>query len=178
VALIAQATAHESPIDHVERELRFGVEEGKLFLSYRLQQTERAALMELQQMDGDADGKNLPAEQEAFFAKKGAMIAKQFVVSVDGKPLAFAPVGAAECDARLGQTFVFAAPLPKLGPGRHEGLLIDGYSRAYPGMFRWKEAGQGRPGDIRIVPVTQPEDPRSSRHPAWLELKFEVVVPE
>ena len=35
---------HESPIDHVERELRLFAEDGQVLLTYRLLPTERAAL--------------------------------------------------------------------------------------------------------------------------------------
>ena len=47
---------HESPIDHVERELRLVAEDGQVVLTYRLLPTERAALMELKAMDADGNG--------------------------------------------------------------------------------------------------------------------------
>lgn len=172
------AFAHESPIDHVERDLQLNVKNGKLMLIYRLQPTERAALMELKQMDGNADGKISDAERDAYFAALAESIAKKFTLTLDKQPLTFAVDGKVKRDGKLGQTFRFVAPLPPLKPGRHEGLLVDGHSREYPGAFRWKQAGGGSAKEIRVEPLTLPDDPRIRQHPPWLELKFEIVVPE
>jgi len=172
------ALAHESPIDHVEREFQFWVKDNQLFLSYRLQTTDRATLMELKQMDGNGNGKITDAERDAFLTQKADVIAKSFALEVNQKPLTFAPVGTVVRDRKLGQTFLFSAPLPPLKPGSNPGKLVDGYSRKYPGGFRWKARPEVRPGELRVEPLTPPPQPGSTLHPPWIELNFEIVVPQ
>ena len=176
LGLVLTASAHESPVDHVERELRLWVEAGRLHLSYRIQQSERAVLLQLHRMDTSGDGVVAEAEREAFFAAQARRIAGLFVLEVDGQPLQLIPAGGAKLDARLGQTFTFTAPLAGLRPGRHAGRLEDGYSRLYPGPFRWLGGGEGR--GPRVELLAKPDAARSPLHPAWLAVKFHVVVPE
>lgn len=178
-ALLASglAFAHESPIDHVEREYQFQIKDGQLVMSYRLETTDRATLMELKQMDGNGDGKIADAERDAFLAKKADMIAKKFTLEVDNQPLKLSPVGPVVRDRKLGQTYLFSAPLPKLKPGTYSGKLVDGYSREYPGAFRWKALPEPPTGNLRVNPLTPSEKPGSPAHPPWIELNFEVVVP-
>ena len=171
------AFAHESPIDHVERELRFWVEGGQLHLSYRVQQSERAILMQLHKMDTDGDGMISEDERGTFFATQAQKIAGLLKLDLDGHSLAFSPAGVVRLDARLGQTFEFTAPLPALNAGRHPGHMLDGYSWLYPGPFRWIDPGAGSQKDIRVEPVVQPAGDPTLVHPAWLDLKFEIVVP-
>ncbi|MGB8356019.1 MAG: hypothetical protein WCD79_19125 [Chthoniobacteraceae bacterium] len=169
--------AHESPIDHVERELRFWVEGGRLHLSYRVQQSERAILMQLHKMDTDGDGMISEAERGAYFTAQAQKIAGLLKLDLDGRPLAFSPAGTVQLDARLGETFEFTTPLPVLNAGRHPGHMLDGYSWLYPGPFRWIDPGAGNQKDIRVEPVVQPVGDPTLAHPAWLDLKFEIVVP-
>lgn len=168
---------HESPIDHVERELRLFAEEGTAVLVYRLLPTERAAIMELAFMDADANGTVSDPERDAFFAAKARALAEQIELVIDASPLPLEPQGGVRLDPQFGQTFRFAAPLPALAPGRHPGRLLDGHSRDYPGGFVWKEPGRGGPGAIRFEPVSPATDRRSPDHPPWLELQFNVIVP-
>jgi len=174
------AHAHESPIDHVERELDLSVKDDQLLLRYRLRYSERALLLQIHQMDGNADGELSASETAAFFTAHAAMLAALFTVQVEGRAVKFQPVGAMRPDARLGQTYEFSAPLGNLAAGRHPGSFLDGYSRIYPGAFRWRRPGEGSPRATRVEPLIPPEAARSSpqQHPAWLELKFEIVVPQ
>ena len=176
--IMARATfAHESPIDHVERELRFWVEGGQLHLSYRVQQSERAILMQLHKMDADGDGMISEAERGAYFTAQAEKIAGLLKLDLDGRPLVFNPTGPVQLDARLGEIFEFTAPLPVLHTGRHPGHMLDGYSWLYPGPFRWIAPGAGNQKDIRVEPVVQTAGDPTLAHPAWLDLKFEIVVP-
>lgn len=168
---------HESPIDHVERELRLFAEDGKVWLAYRLLPTERAALVELESMDADGNGTISAAERDTFFDDKARAIARKLDLAIDDRPLPLAPAGAIRCDPQLGQTFLFAAPLPALSPGRHPGKLVDGHSRDYPGGFVWKDPGKGGSESIRFEPFAPEIRPRSHDHPPWLELQFNVIVP-
>lgn len=185
VVLARFATAHESPVDHVEREFRLWVAEGRLHLSYRLQLTDRAALLQLHRMDTDADGLISAVERDSFFVAEAGRIARGFTLKLAGHAVAFAPTAPARCDARLGQTFRFQAPLIALPPGRHAGRLADVHAKAYPGPFRWVDAGAGGPRDIRVEPVATTSD---DQRPAWLAVKptahsdslalnFVVVIP-
>lgn len=166
---------HESPIDHVERELQLFARDGKVWLVYRLLPTERAVLMELEAMDADGNGRIADEERDVFFAGKGRAIAKSIELTIGDRSLAIEPDGGVRYDPQLGQTFLFTAPLPPLEPGRHPGKLVDGHSRDYPGGFVWKSPGRGGPETIRFEPVTR--DARGHEHPPWLELQFNVVVP-
>ena len=165
---VCLATAHESPVDHVEREFRLWVAEGRLHLSYRLQLAERAALLQLHRMDTDADGRISAAERDAFFTAQAERLARGFTVELAGRSLAFTPSAAVRCDARLGQTFTFQAPLPTLAPGRHPGRLADAHARAYPGPFRWVDAGAGGPREVRVEPTSAATE---GKRPAWLAVK-------
>ena len=168
---------HESPIDHVERELRLFAEDGQVLLTYRLLPTERAALMELKAMDADGNGTITDKERDAFLAAKSQAIAKQITLKIDEFSLPLAPRGGVRCDPQLGQTFVFAARLPTLASGRHPGKLVDGHSRDYPGGFVWKDPGRGGSGAVRFEPATPETPSRPGDHPPWLELQFNAVVP-
>lgn len=165
---------HESPIDHVERELELFARDGKMWLIYRLLPTERATIMELKTMDVDGNGSISLEERDVFFAGKGRAIAKGIELTIDDRSIALEPDGGVRCDPQLGQTFVFTAPLPPLGSGRHPGKLVDGHSREYPGGFIWKSPGRDGSEAIGFEPVTR--DIRSHEHPPWLELQFNVVV--
>src|SRR4051812_37439332 len=85
--------AHESPVDHVERELRLRVEGGRLLLTYRVEQAERSLLMEFHQMDTDSDGVISAQESERFFAAQALKLAAGLELDLEGKPLSFVPAG-------------------------------------------------------------------------------------
>jgi hypothetical protein len=176
--LAALARAHESPVDHVEREVRLWVEGNRLHFSYRVQQSERSVLMQLHKMDGNADGNISDTERDAFFTAHAARLAGLFRLELDGRTLKLAPLGSVRLDPRLGQTFLFTAPLPNLPPGLHAGHLIDDNSRAYPGPFRWISAGEGVGKATRVEPLVPPEGRQTSTHTAWMTLNFQIAVPE
>jgi hypothetical protein len=173
----ASGRGHESPIDHVQRELRLFAADGRARLAYRLILTERAALMELRSMDTDGNGTISTEERDTFFAAKARAIAKQIVVTIDGQALALEPETPVQCDPQLGQSFLFGAPLPKLASGRHPGKLVDGHSRDYPGGFVWKNLGPAGSEAVHFEPVAPTTPSRPNEHPPWLELEFHAVVP-
>lgn len=168
---------HESPIDHVERELWLVADNGQALLTYRLLPTDRAALMELKTMDADGNGTVSDRERDLFFATKAKAIAKRIDLNIDQFSMPLEPVGSVRCDPQLGQTFHFAAPMPALASGRHPGKLVDGHSRDYPGGFVWKEPGRVGSEAVRFEPVAPVTGRRLQDHPPWLELQFNVVVP-
>lgn len=172
----ASVLGHESPIDHVERELQLFAQDGAVRLVYRLLVTERAALMELKAMDADGDGTISAGERDAFFAAKAAAIARRIDLTIGDSGLEMRPEGGVTCDPQLGQTYRFTASLPALATGRHTGKLVDGHSRDYPGGYVWKEPGRGGPGAIRFEPAGRDTTVRSQDHPPWIELPFTVVV--
>ncbi len=179
-ALVPVAWAHESPVDHVDREFRLSVKDGMFNVSYRLGLTERAVLMQFHAMDTNGDGHIDDAEADAFFTAQAKLLAGLLRLQVDGQPLALTPTGTVKRDLRLGQTYTFTALLGKITSGSHLGSLVDGYSRMYPGAFHWRSPGEGGPKDIRIEPVVVPQDAGLSQreHPPWIELKFNIVVPQ
>jgi len=180
LATASAATAHESPIDHVDREYRLAVKADALVVSYRIGLTERAALMQLHAIDTNADGRIDDAEADTFFKAQATTLAGLLKLQLDGQPLVFTPTAPVQRDARFGQTYTFSAPLGKLTPGRHLGVLADGHSRMYPGAFRWLRPGEGGPKDIRVEAVVVPQDAGVTQreHPPWIELKFAIVVPQ
>ena len=183
--LVSLAAAHESPVDHVDREFRLWVAEGRLHLSYRLQLAERAALLQLHQMDKDADGRISQAERDAYFTTQAERLGRGFTLELAGRALALTPSSPVQCDARLGQTFTFQTPQVALAPGRHAGRLADAHARAYPGPFRWVDAGSASAGEVRVEPVSAATDGKrptwlavkATTHPDSLALNFVVVIP-
>jgi hypothetical protein len=103
-ALITRPTAHESPVDHVERALRLSIADGKLIVSYRLQVTERAALLQLHRMDTDHDGRISEQERDAFFTPFSAHLAAQLKLGIDGRTFEMKPAAPVKLDAEFGQT--------------------------------------------------------------------------
>lgn len=172
------ALAHESPVDHVEREFRLWGEAGRFYLAYRVQHSERSVLIQLRQKDTNADGIISDSERDSFFTAESAKLAALFKLVLNGRPLKLIPTGPVRCDARLGQTYSFVADLPVLAPGRHVGRLEDGYARSYPGPFRWLANGGERGKEIRIRPLPLAGGQNPPLHSASLALDFEALVPE
>ena len=170
----AISDAHESPVDHVGRTLRMWVEGDRLHLEYRLQLTERAALLQLARIDTDRDGKISDAEREAFFAGFASQLAGRFHVQIDGRPLELQPDASVQLDPGLGQTYRFTAPIASLATGKHAGQFIDDYSRAYPGPYRWRQVPATNRVTI-LLPDPAATQPTQS-HPDILVLDFELAV--
>ena len=168
--------AHESPVDHVEREFTLRVENEVLHVGYRVQYSERSILLQFHSMDTDHDGKISEAERAKFFEGQAQTLAGLFKLEVEGRPLLLQPSTPVKCDARLGQTYSFTAPLGALGSGKHAGLLTDGYSRVYPGPYKWQPSEPTGPGKafIRALPQTPGHE---KAHASTLTLNFEVHAP-
>jgi hypothetical protein len=176
--LMAFGHAHESPIDHVERELELSVKDGQLLLNYRLRFSDRALLMQVGEMDKDGDGRISDREAEEYFTAQAARLADLLTLQIDGQPLKLKPTGAARPEIKLTQAYQFSASLPRLRAGRHAGLFVDGHSRMYPGGYRWRQNPEADAKLTHIAPLTGPVSARNTQHPEWLELKFEIIVPE
>ncbi len=180
VASVPVMHGHESPVDHVDREFRLNVADGVFHVSYRVGMTERAALLQLAAMDTNTDGQVTDAEATAFFAAQAKYFARLLMLQVEGRDLPLTPAGTVMCDPKLGQTYTFTAHVGDLAAGSYSGRLIDGYSRMYPGAFRWISPGAGGPAEIRVESVSLPQDTgrSQSEHAEWIQLTFNVVVPQ
>lgn len=177
LALALSGRAHESPVDHVERDLELTVKGDQLLLSYRLRFSDRALLMQVSEMDKDGDGRLSEKEMATYFADQAARLAGLLKLQIDGASVPLKPTGAARPDVKLTQAYQFSAPIAGLPAGRHAGLFIDGHSRMYPGGYRWKQNPDADPKQPRIV-LAGPDSAKNTQHPEWLELKFEIIVPE
>lgn len=168
--------AHESPVDHVEREFTLRVENDVLHLGYRIQYSERSILLQFHAMDTDHDGIISEAERTKFFEAQAQMLAGLFKLEFKGRALLLQPSVAVKCDERLGQTFTFTAPLGALDSGKHAGLLTDGYARVYPGPYKWQPSEPTGLGKAFVRPL--PQTPGQEKaHSNTLALKFEVNAP-
>ena len=168
--------AHESPVDHVEREFTLHVENEVLHLDYCVQYSERSILLQFHAMDTDHDGEISEAERTEFFQGQAQTLAGLFNLEFEGRTLLLQPSAAVQCNKRLGQTFSFTAPLGALSSGRHAGLLTDGYSRVYPGPYKWQPSEPTGPGKTFVRPLPEPSG-QEKVHASTLTLKFEVHAP-
>jgi hypothetical protein len=163
-------------VDHVEREFTLRVENEVLHVGYRVQYSERSILLQFHSMDTDHDGKISEAERTQFFEGQAQTLAGLFKLEFEGRTLLLQPSAPAKCDARLGQTYSFTAPLGALGSGKHAGLLTDGYARVYPGPYKWQPSEPTGPGKAFIRPL--PQTPGHEKaHASTLALNFEVHAP-
>ena len=105
------AMAHESPIDHVDRQLAFVLKGETLELRYRFQKTQRAALMQLRSMDVDRDGSISVLEREQFFTQVGQRLAGQLKLKSKGQEQIFRMAGEVVLRPDFSQEFRFTAPL-------------------------------------------------------------------
>ena len=172
LCLPAIGLAHDSPMDHLRRELRMWVEDGNLQLQYRLQLSERSAMLQLHAMDRNGDGNITLPERQRFFTAFSRRLASLLRLTVAGRPLALAPVGEVRSDPRFGQTYEFAASLADVKAGRHAGRLADLYSRRYPGAFYYYPRLRGGVGVVE-----KPKATGFGQHPGMIVLKFTVDVP-
>lgn len=170
---VISVTAHESPIDHVDRTLRMRVDGNILLLTYRLRLTQRAALLQLRAMDEDNNGRVNDDERERFFDKFAIRLAKQLRVELDGKVFWFQPRGRVQLNPDFSQTVVFVAEIGELAKGKHSGLLKDFHSRSYPGSFVFLQ--QRAPENERAI-VEAHSQPVGSRHTGMLSIRFDVRV--
>ena len=175
IFLTSTTFAHESPVDHVSRTMFMWIADGRLMLSYRLQITERSALLELRAMDTNHDSKISDAERDAYFADRAKWLASQIALTLDGATITLSPVGKVTLDPQFGQYYLFEARMDQLKPGHHTGQLIDDYARKFPGYYRYHEADAKQGTPIHADPP--PVDPNSPDHPTIMELKLSVDVP-
>ena len=174
LAVVGPARAHESVLDHAERELTLWVAGGALHLRYRLQPSERAAVMDLVAMDRDRDGRIAPAEHAAFAAARHQELAALLALTFDGVAVPLAPAGAVTRDAALGQTYEFTAALPPTAATvKVAAVLRDGYSRRYPGPGVVRAGGPGE--RVELAPAVPPAAGRD--HPELLVVSFAVLPP-
>lgn len=165
-----ESAAHESPVDHVDRELIAWIADGRLFLRYRARLTERMAIMDLAAADDDRDGKVSDAELKSHLTGRQRDLAKQIRLDADGKPLEWTVEGDVKLDAGLGQTFLFSVPLASIGTPQKL-RLVDGYSRQYPGGFRYLSNPALPENAVRIAAdLDSPADAGKSDHPTELRL--------
>ncbi len=167
-------SAHESPVDHVDRTIQMWVEDGELHVSYRILLPERAVLVQLNRMDTDGDGVISPREREVYFQAFADRIAPLLRVELDGRPLALQPDGPVALDPQLGETFVFSTPLGHLAVGTHRGRLRDLYSQAYPGPYRLKASPQVAPQVLAVTVTEAPETQHLAEHAGMIVLDFEL----
>ena len=132
-SLVFAAIAHESPIDHVDRQLAFSVSGDTLELRYRFRKTQRAALMQLRTMDANRDGRISTAERESFFKQAGELLADQLKIKSKGSEQTFQMVGKVVLRPDFSQEFRFTVPLNNNAAavtfhdefsGRHPGNVV------------------------------------------------------
>lgn len=171
------ALAHESPVDHVDRAIRISVANGMLNVRYQVQLSERAALMQFQRMDTDADGAVTIEERTAFLDAFQRELGQQLTVELGGKALVLKVEGAAKLLPQCRQVFTFSAPIGELKSGQHKGRLLDSYSRNFPGAYRWD--GPKTPGTEgpQVLVAEAPKMHDTDGHPSVLQIKFDVVMP-
>jgi hypothetical protein len=174
LALFGQNTdAHESPVDHVGRELRLWWADGRLHLTYRLLLTERAALLQLRAIDTDHNGAISDDERRQFFAAVATNLATQFQLTLDAKKFPLQPQGDVALDPTFGQTYEFVSEPISLPAGKHAAELRDYYSRAYPGPYRMLSTPSASAEAIEFAaPVADAES-----HPGMVIVKFSLNVP-
>ena len=130
-AAFVEARAHESPIDHVDRSLRFSVRGGDLVLQYRLRKTPRAALLELRAIDEDGDGRISQTEREQYFESRGKRLAKLMRLVERNKAIPFEVSERVLLHPDFSQEFHFTARLE----GAENLEFTDGFSKTYPGSL-------------------------------------------
>ncbi len=173
--LVQPIQAHESPVDHVGREIRLWWADGKVHVTYRLLLTERAALLQLGAIDRDHDGKISDDERRTYFSNFASDLAGQFQLTIEGKPVKLHTDGEVALDPALGQTYQFATDDIALPPGKHAAELRDSYSRAYPGPYRLLPTPSASADKIEIPPP--PTTNENETHPGMVIVKFELNVP-
>lgn len=176
LAVPARPLAHESPVDHVDRAIRIWIDGDSIFLRYQLQLSERAAMMQLKDMDTDGDGAVSDRERDAFFATAATKLAPQLRIDLDERAVELKPSGRVELLPQFRQVYLFSAPVGALKAGAHAGKLSDAYSRNYPGVYRWDGAKE-RVSGARVLVKESPKTQEAAGHPAVLVMKFEIVVP-
>ena len=175
ICFVAPSSAHDSPIDHVDRVVQIYAEAGRLHVIYRFRCEERQILLQLHQMDKNGDGKISDEERDAYFNSVAEQLTKQLLVEVDGQALPLASDGPVQLAPDLSQTYRLSAPLPNLSTGAHAGRFSDDFSRRQPGPWRWHPR-QFNDSVIDVNAVQTPELEQMGPHPAMVVVRLAIVV--
>jgi len=173
----AAAHAHESPIDHVDRNVRLTIRDGKLDLRYRVELAERNVMLQLHAMDANADGVVDEDERRAYFAAQAIELSSKLQLKVGDVPLVLEADSEVALDPRLGQTFHFTAPLDELKPGRHRAVLADYHARYTPGPYRLLQPPLTPANVAHVALQDRPQLVDLERHPGLVVIEFEIVKP-
>ena len=177
LAVLSDAHAHESPVDHVDRTLTLWVQDGRLFVACRLQLTLRMALLQFHEADADRDGTVSALELAKLLEASAVRLRGLLRAEVGGRPLTWDATVRTTLEPGLAQRFVFSAPLGDIGPGRWEGRLSDGFSAHYPGHYRFLNTGEIPADAQRLLAEFAPETERlPGGHPARVVVKFTVAT--
>jgi hypothetical protein len=176
-AMALKPLAHESPIDHVDRDIRIWISEGSIFLRYQMQLSERAAMMQLQHMDTDGNGSISNVERDGYFAQFSGALCKQLHLFLDEKELALKPDKNVRLSPQCRQAFTFNVPIGELSPGKHLGRLVDDYSRNYPGNYRWDPLKPHFNKNHNVTVREAPAESKNGGHAGALIIHYEIVVP-
>ena len=185
IALVSAATAalnvrplaHESPIDHVDRQIRLWVEGDRLFIRYQLQLSQRAAMMQLQKMDVDKDGTVSPQERDAQLNAYAVKLSRQLELYVADKAVEVSSAGPVKVLPHCRQVYVFSGQIGTLTSGTLRGKLVDNYSRHYPGSYRGENPkhDSGARAAVKVLLTDIPQ--LNSGHAGALVLNFDLIAP-
>lgn len=180
IALVASTPlkplAHESPVDHVDRGIRIWIEGETIYLRYQLQLSERAAMMQLTQIDRNGDAIISDSERDEYFTSFADTLSKQLHLKIDSRKLELKRDGKIELLPDFRQVFTLSAQCAELKIGKHSGVLSDEYSRSYPGAYRW-DAPQINSGAGSRVIVKDAPKAIAIEHSGFLLINFDVVAP-
>jgi hypothetical protein len=180
VVLVASAPlkplAHESPVDHVDRGIRIWVKGENIYLRYQLQLSERAAMMQLTQIDRNGDAVIADSERDEYFASFADALSKQLHLKLGNRVMELKRDGKIELLPEFRQVFTFSARCGPLESGRLPGVFSDEYSRSYPGAYRWDAPQIDLNAGPRVVVKDAPKA-ITVEHSGFLQINFEIVVP-
>lgn len=174
--MTAHASAHEPPVDHIDREAEMWVEGGRLWLRYEISLPLRAAMMQIYEMDKNTNGTVEEQERERFFKEFGLKLASLLRLDLEGEGQVFEPVGEVKLLPPQKQTWLLATRTGALRPGKYSGQLLDRFSLNYAGFYRYVRS-PGKAEDSRVVVSASQTIENRFRHPNMVVLKFSIEVP-
>jgi hypothetical protein len=175
------ARGHESPVDHIERSLRFRIVEQKLHLRYETQLPLRLALLRMRRIDANGDGALGDEERASFLRRRAARLAHGLRLKIGGERRFFRPLGPGRLAPPYRERFTFVADLGDLPPGRHEGVLRDRTSRVRPGPYTLERPETPKEEGPRVRVSEAPRLEKIGRHKAhaaMIVLRLKLVLPE